>query len=128
MTSGGSRAVAAAMPTRDAADKAIDTALARPVTVDANDTLYQYLASRDFDPTPGLATIKARVLAINSADDERNPVELGATARIVGTLRNARYYEIPVSDETRGHATAGMARFWKAPLAAFLAEPRAPAP
>jgi homoserine O-acetyltransferase len=121
ITSGGAGAVAAAMPTREATDKALDSALARPASGDANDTIYQYLASRDFDPTPGLTRIKARILAINSADDERNPIELGVTARVVGTLRNARYYEIPVSGETRGHATAGMARFWKAPLAAFLA-------
>jgi homoserine O-acetyltransferase len=120
-TSGGTAAIAAAMPTRAATDKALDSALARPPAADANDVIYQFMASRDYDPTPALATIKARVLAINSADDERNPAELGVTARVVGTLPHARYYEIPVSEETRGHATAGQARLWADQLGAFLA-------
>jgi len=121
MTSGGTRAQAAAMPTWAATDKAVADRLAAPARGDANDTIYQLLAARDYDPGPGLGTIKARVLAINSADDERNPAELGVTARVVKTLRAGRYYEIPVSSETRGHGTTGQAHFWTAELSKFLA-------
>ena len=46
-------------------------------TADANDYIYAYDAARDYDPSPHLEKIKARVLAINAADDERNPIELG---------------------------------------------------
>jgi homoserine O-acetyltransferase len=34
---------------------------------------------------------------------------------------NARLYLIPASEETRGHATTGMAKFWKQQLQEFLA-------
>jgi homoserine O-acetyltransferase len=121
ITSGGARAQAAAMPTWAATDKAVTDRLAAPAGGDANDRIYQLLAARDYDPAPGLGTIKARVLAINSADDERNPAELGVTARAVKTLRAGRYYEIPASAETRGHGTTGQARFWTAELSKFLA-------
>ncbi len=51
----------------------------RKAPADANDTIYQWDASRDYDPEPGLGRITAHVLAINSADDERNPPQTGAT-------------------------------------------------
>ncbi len=44
---------------------------------DANDFLYQWESSRDYNPSPGLERIQAALLAINSADDERNPPETG---------------------------------------------------
>ena len=121
ITNGGSRAQHAEMPTRAATDKVVDDRLSQPSSADANDTIYQYLASRDYDPEPGLGAIKARVLAINSADDERNPAELGVTARAVSSLRSSRYYEVPASAETRGHSTVAQARFWADQLARFLA-------
>jgi homoserine O-acetyltransferase/O-succinyltransferase len=40
-----------------------------------------YERSRDYNPPPKLETIKARLLAINAADDERNPVERGIMER-----------------------------------------------
>jgi len=61
------------------------------------------------------------VLAINSADDERNPPELGIMERELPKVRGARLYLIPGSEETRGHGTTGMARFWNKQLADFLA-------
>ena len=78
-------------------------------------------ASGDYNPAPGLDRIRARVLAINSADDERNPAELGQTAAAVKTLKDGRYYEIPVGPETRGHGTTGNAKLWAGQLRAFLA-------
>ena len=62
-------------PTREKADKLLDERLAAPFTADANDTLYQWDASRDYNPSPGLERIQSALLAINSADDERNPPE-----------------------------------------------------
>ncbi|WP_252720286.1 hypothetical protein, partial [Acinetobacter baumannii] len=70
-----------AAPTSTLADKLLDERLAAPVTADANDFLYQWEASRDYDPSPGLDRIKAQLLAINSADDERNPPETGIMER-----------------------------------------------
>src|SRR3954453_3318591 len=68
-------------PTRDAADKYLDEYFSRPVTFDANDFLYQVNASRNYDPSPALEKIKARVMYINSADDFINPPGLGIAER-----------------------------------------------
>ena len=89
---------------------------------DAIDTIFQLLAARDNDPAPRLGAIKARVLAINSADDERNPTELGVTAAAVKRLKNARYFEIPASLETRGHGTTGSAHWFEGELRRFMGE------
>jgi len=118
---GGSQAYYKAAPTREKADKLLDERLAAPFTADANDFLYQWESSGDYNPAPGLGQIRASVLAINSADDERNPPELGIMERELPRVKGARLYLIPASEETRGHGTTGMARFWKAQLADFLA-------
>jgi homoserine O-acetyltransferase len=79
-----------------------------------------YEASRDYDPEPLLGWIRARVLAINSADDEPNPHETGLMAAATARISNARLLLIPGSTETAGHGTAGQTRFWREELAAFL--------
>jgi homoserine O-acetyltransferase len=112
-TGGGTQTLHRQAPTRAAADKIVDARLAERSSVDANDLIYAYDASRDYDPSPKLETIKAKVLAINAADDERNPVELGILARELKRVKNGRYYEVPASAETRGHGTTGDAKFWK---------------
>jgi homoserine O-acetyltransferase len=119
-TIGGSQAYYKAAPTRERADKLLDDRLAAPFTADANDFLYQWESSGDYNPAPGLERIRTSVLAINSADDERNPPELGIMERELVRIRGARLYLIPGSADTRGHGTTGMARFWKAQLAELL--------
>jgi len=91
----------------------LDERLAAPLKADANDFLYQWDASRDYNPAPGLERVQAALLAINSADDERNPPELGILERELKRIRNGRMYLIPGSEDTRGHGTTGMARLWK---------------
>ena len=80
-TSGGNRALHKAAPTREKADEIVTQRLAQPSRRDANDLIYQYDASRDYNPASNLERIKARLLAINAADDERNPPELGIMER-----------------------------------------------
>jgi homoserine O-acetyltransferase/O-succinyltransferase len=94
--------------------------LAQKSTADANDVIYQYEASRGYNPAPKLESIKARLLAINSADDERNPPELGILEREIKRIKHGRYVLIPASEETRGHGTTGMAKLWKHHLSEFL--------
>ena len=120
-TSGGTLALQKQAPTRALADKLLDDRLAAPFKADANDFLYQWDASRDYNASPGLERIKAALLAINSADDERNPPETGLMERELKRVPNARLYLIPASEETRGHATTGMAKFWKSQVQEFLA-------
>ena len=59
-------------------------------------------------------------MAINSADDERNPPELGLLDREIKRVKNGRVLLIPGSDQTAGHGTTGQARFWKQDLAELL--------
>jgi len=120
-TSGGTRAIYKSAPTREKADQLINERLAQPPVGDANDVLYQYESSRDYNPAPKLESIQAAVLAINSEDDERNPAELGIMEQAIKRVKHGRYVLIPASDETRGHATTGNAKFWKQDLAEFLA-------
>ena len=119
-TNGGTRAHYKMAPTREQADKLLDDRLAAPFRADANDFLYQWEASRDYYPSPGLERVQAALLAINSADDERNPPELEIMERELKRIKNGRMYLIPASEETRGHGTTGMAKLWKQQLQDFL--------
>jgi homoserine O-acetyltransferase/O-succinyltransferase len=120
-TAGGTLAYQKLAPTREKADAVIDQRLAQPFAVDANDLIYEYEASRDYDPSPGLERIEATLLAINSADDERNPPETGITERAIKRVKNGRLYLIPAGEETRGHGTTGMAKFYSEQLRELLA-------
>jgi homoserine O-acetyltransferase/O-succinyltransferase len=119
-TIGGSQAYYKAAPTRAQADKLIDERIATPFNADANDFLYQWEASSDYNPAPGLERVQATLLAINSADDERNPPELGIMERELQRVKGGRLYLIPASEDTRGHGTTGMAKFWKSQLQGLL--------
>jgi len=88
--------------------------------LDANDVLYAVEASRDYDPGPGLASIKAPVLTVNSADDLINPPELGVLQREVARVPRGRAVVLPFSEKTRGHGTHTLAALWKQYLVELL--------
>ena len=119
-TNGGTLAYQAMAPTQAAADKIVSDRLAAPLKIDANDFLYQWESSGDYDASAGLEKIAAWLLAINSADDERNPPETGIEAAALKHVKHGRLYLIPASSETRGHGTTGMAQFCRLPLQELL--------
>jgi homoserine O-acetyltransferase/O-succinyltransferase len=119
-TAGGTLNYQKQAPTRDLADKLVDARLSAPFSADANDFLWQWGSSADYDPAPGLEKIDAWVLAINSADDERNPPETGVEVDALKRVKNGRLYLIPASEQTGGHLTTGNARFYKQQLQEFL--------
>jgi len=119
-TNGGTLAFQKLAPTREAADKIVDQRLAAPFRADANDYLYAWESSRDYNASPGLERIQAALLAINAADDERNPPETGIMERELRRVKNGRLLLIPASEETRGHATTGLAKFYKKELEELL--------
>ena len=119
-TSGGDQALYKAAPTRAKADALLDARLKAPYTLDANDALYQWDSSRDYNPSPGLERIEATLVAINSADDERNPPHTGVMDREIKRVKNGRVYLIPASENTAGHGTTGQAKWWKDELARLL--------
>jgi len=110
-------------PTREAADKFYEERLrAQLARADANDMLYQFDSSREYDPAPKLEAIKAPLVAVNSADDLVNPPELGIMEREIKRVRRGRYVLIATSDETRGHGTHSLPALWQKHLAALLDE------
>jgi homoserine O-acetyltransferase len=119
-TNGGNWGLYKQAPTREKADQLLNQRLNAKFTGDANDYLYQWDSSRDYNPSTGLDRIQAVVLAINSADDERNPPELGLLDREIKRVKNGRVLLIPGSDQTVGHGTTGQAKFWKQQLGELL--------
>ncbi|MEY2555978.1 MAG: homoserine O-acetyltransferase/O-succinyltransferase [Verrucomicrobiota bacterium] len=91
-------------------------------TDDANDVLYALEASRDYDPGPNLEKIRAPLLAINSADDLINPLELGILEREIKRVPHGRAIVIPLSEQTRGHGSHTIANLWKEQLSILLKE------
>ena len=120
-TNGGDQALAKAAPTAAAANRLLDARLNAPYTGDANNHLYQWDSSRDYDPSPDIEKIRAAVLVVNSADDERNPPHTGLMDAALKRIPGARYHLIPGSADTAGHGTTGQARFYQRQLAEFLA-------
>ena len=119
-TNGGNLAYQKLAPTRAQADKLVDDRLAAPFRADANDFIYAWESSRDYNPSVALERIAAALLVINAADDERNPPETGLTENALKRVKNGRLHLIPASDETRGHGTTGMAKFYKQQLEELL--------
>jgi homoserine O-acetyltransferase len=124
-TNGGTLAYQKLAPTREKADRMVDERLAAPFPADANNFIYAWESSAGYNPTPLLERITAPLLLVNAADDERNPPETGVTEAAMKRIKNARLLLIPASEDTRGHATTGFAKFYAKELAAFLqAAPR----
>jgi homoserine O-acetyltransferase len=119
-TSGGTQRLQKTAPTREKADQLLQQRMSAPFRGDANDHLYQWESSRDYNAASGLERITAVLVAINSADDERNPPELGLLDREIKRVKHGRVVLIPASEDTLGHGTTGQARFWKQHLAEVL--------
>jgi homoserine O-acetyltransferase len=110
-----------AAPTRGDADRVIDQYVANYIkTGDANDLLYAFEASHDYDPGPGLEKISAPLVAINSADDIINPPELQILEREIKRVAKGRAIVLPLTDRTAGHGTHTLAAVWKQHLMELL--------
>lgn len=122
MTGSGARELYLSAPTAAAADQLLDDTVRNSLaTTDANDFLYAWESSRSYDPGPALTRIRAAVTAINSADDERYPPELGIMEREIRRVPGSRYVLIPTSDSSRGHRTFYRVELWKQFLLELLA-------
>jgi homoserine O-acetyltransferase/O-succinyltransferase len=110
-------------PTRDAADEYLEkTQAAYMKTLDANDFLYQFDSSRNYDPSKDLEKIRVPVMAINSADDFINPPELAIVPREIKRVPKGKFVVLPITDETRGHGTHSLPAIWSSYLAELLEE------
>jgi homoserine O-acetyltransferase len=109
-------------PSRAAMDELYGRLVERAKKLDANNQLYATEAVMDYDPSRDLDKIKAKLLAINFADDEVNPPELGVVEPAIRRIPGARFVLIPASDRTHGHYTYNLAATWKQHLADFMRE------
>jgi homoserine O-acetyltransferase len=110
-------------PTQADADRFAEQFMKRELaTTDANDMLYQWNSSRDYDPSARLGAIKTWVMAINSADDQVNPPELGIMKPAIAKVKRGRFVLLPITDKTRGHGTHSLPAIWQQYLAELLKE------
>jgi homoserine O-acetyltransferase len=109
-------------PTQKAADELYFKQVEESKKRDANDVLWGTEAVMDYDPGPHLEKIKAKLFAINFADDGTNAPELGTLEEGIKRIRGAKYVIVPASSETHGHFTHLRAQFWKSHLVAFMNE------
>jgi homoserine O-acetyltransferase/O-succinyltransferase len=110
-------------PTRDAADAYLSKTWAADLkTLDANDFLYQFNSSRNYDPSKNLEKITIPVMAINSADDFINPPELDIMPKEIKRVPKGKFILLPITDETRGHGTHTLPAIWGQYLEELLRE------
>jgi homoserine O-acetyltransferase len=115
-------------PTREQAEALLATLMARyRSSLDANDVIYQFEASRDYNPLPHLGEIRAPLYAVNSADDQINPPELGILDQAIQRVARGRYILLPITPETRGHGTHSLPAIWGKHLQELLAASERPA-
>jgi len=108
-------------PTRVAADSLLERSVrAQLARTDANDFLYQFESSEDYNPNPDLERIVAPLTIVNSADDFINPPELGTVERDIKRVKQGKYVLLPITDATRGHGTHTLAGIWKQHLEDLL--------
>src|SRR5438128_284154 len=113
----------AVAPTREAAEKFyLDRFKPAVGRLDANDLIYQLDASREYNPQPKLETIKAPLVAVNSADDFINPPELGIVEREIKRVKRGKFVLLPITEQTRGHGTHTIASIWQGYLKELLEE------
>ena len=110
-------------PTRETAEAMMEKTLNRYASMlDANDLIYAFDSSRDYNPQPHLSKIKAPLVAINSADDQVNPPELGLMEREIKNVKNGTFILLPITDKTSGHGTHSNPKIWGAYLEQLLQE------
>ena len=123
-TAGGTLGYQTLAPTAAKADKMVDDRLAAPIAADANDFIYQWGASHDYNPSAGLEQDRGDAASINSADDERNPPETGVTDAALKRIKNGKLYLIPASDRDARPSHHRQREILQAAIAGIAGRPR----
>ena len=109
-------------PTAVAADQMLDKFVQGMLPqIDANDFLYQWESMRDYNLWPDLEKIQVCVLAINFADDQESPPELGIVESAMKRIKRSQAVLISASDKTLGHITFTLTELWRLYLAELMA-------
>jgi homoserine O-acetyltransferase/O-succinyltransferase len=110
----------AAIPDNAAADVFLDATRKQAAQSDANDILYSIKSSFDYDPGPGLASIKTKLFALNFSDDAFNPDELNILENVVPKLEQGRYVVQPGTATSPGHLTMARPDLWAQHVGEFM--------
>jgi homoserine O-acetyltransferase len=110
----------AIVPDGQAADRFIEGAREQAEAIDANDILYSLESSADYDPEPGLASIKTKVFALNFDDDEFNPEVLHVLERLIQQVPHNRFVVQPGSETSFGHLTMAHPELWAQHVGEFM--------
>jgi len=103
------------------ADKYVDEYIAENMkTTDANDFIYAYDASRNYDASLNLGKIRDHIFLVNVMDDFWNPGEMGVAEREMKKVKTGKFVLLPVTEATRGHYTFFQAGVWQKYLAQLL--------
>ncbi|HTJ94720.1 MAG TPA: alpha/beta fold hydrolase [Pararobbsia sp.] len=105
---------------RDAATKLYDTLVDNAQHTDANDVLYWFESSWDYNPAPQLAAIRSRLFAVNFADDLINAADLGVMQQAIKAVPNGGFVEMPETAHSYGHQTLAHPEVWKPYLTQLL--------
>ncbi|MFC0399936.1 alpha/beta fold hydrolase [Paraburkholderia rhizosphaerae] len=109
-----------ASPDRASATRTYDTLVADAGKTDANDALYWFESSWDYDPAPELSKIRGRLFAVNFADDLINATDLGVMQKLIGDVPGGRFVEMPETAQSYGHQTLAHPEVWKPYLAQLM--------
>jgi len=87
---------------------------------DATDLVYALDASRNYNPEPGLEAIRARVIAVNAADDLINNTDQEMMEALMKRVKRGRFVLLAESAGTHGHSSGGDPSLWKQYLAELM--------
>ncbi len=89
-------------------------------TTDANNFIYQYDASRNYNPSGDLGKIRAHLVLVNPQEDFWNPAELGVAEREMKKVKHGTFVLLPPSSPAHGHYAFFQAAAWQRYLAQLL--------
>ncbi len=122
LITGNAARIQSAAPDRAAATHLYDSLIADASKTDANDVLYWFESSWDYNPAPDLSKIRGRLFAVNFADDLINASDLGVMQKLVGEVPQGRFVEMPETAQSYGHQTLAHPEVWKPYLVQLMGD------
>lgn len=114
------RTLLAEAPDRAGVAAMYERAMERGRNSDANDMLYAFESSFDYNPEPELHKIRARLVSLNFSDDIILCEELGVMQRAMAKIADGRAVLVEPGPDTNGHQSQAKPAVWKAHLAELL--------
>lgn len=100
------------IPNKITALNFIKQAIDQSKKIDANNLLYALEASNDYYPENNLASIRAKVYALDFSDDQLDPAELGTLENLIKQVRHGKAIIQPATPESFGHLTMAHPELW----------------